>query len=49
MTVWMYYLTDGDSGYYRIKLFKTKEAAKNFLNGKGKDAYARITEIEVQE
>ncbi len=26
--VWMYYTTDGDSGYYRIKLFSSKAKAE---------------------
>lgn len=44
----MYYHTDGDSGYYAIKLFSSLEKA---LAWKKKDnsAYGGIDEIEVDE
>jgi hypothetical protein len=28
MTVWAYYETDGDAGWYSIELFRTKESAE---------------------
>lgn len=45
-TVWMYYSTDGDSGYYNIRLFRTQESAlayKISLN----DAYGNISSFKV--
>jgi len=47
MTVWMYYTTDGDSGYYRIKLFSTKVKAERYKIQEG-SAYGNIKEIEVE-
>jgi|GraSoiStandDraft_4_1057263.scaffolds.fasta_scaffold00110_55 hypothetical protein len=46
MTVWMYFHTDGDSGYYAIKLFTTRAKAEAWSKA-NPDAYARITEIKV--
>lgn len=46
MTVWMYYETDGDAGYYRIKLFKTEQLAEQYKKRKH-DAYGGIKRIEV--
>lgn len=42
MTVWMYYETDGDSGYYRIRLFSTQEKAEDWRR-KRNDAYGRVS------
>lgn len=46
MTVWMYYTTDGDSGYYSIKLFATQAAAEKYSK-KLNNAYGNITEVAV--
>lgn len=45
-TVWMYYQTDGDSGFYAIKLFSTKQKADDFYKKNG-SAYGAISEIVV--
>ncbi len=50
MTLWMFFRTDGDSGYYAIKLFRSKEKAQEWLRKKeNNDGYGNITEIEVTE
>jgi hypothetical protein len=47
LTVWMYYETDGDSGYYGIKLFATKQKADAYATQKG-DAYRNVASIKVE-
>jgi hypothetical protein len=50
MTVWMFYRTDGDSGYYAIKLFYTKAQAEAWLHlRENNDGYGNISEIEVSD
>jgi hypothetical protein len=46
MIVWMYYETDGDSGYYRIRLFDTEEKAKTFQKEHG-TAYGHVKHMMV--
>jgi ssDNA-binding Zn-finger/Zn-ribbon topoisomerase 1 len=46
--MFMYYETDGDSGYYNIKLFTSRLEAEKYHKAKG-DAYGHTTEIEVDE
>lgn len=43
MKVWMYFHTDGDSGYYAIQLFSTKAKAEAWKR-KDNDAYGGIQE-----
>ena len=47
MTIWMYYATDGDSGYYGIRLFKTKAAAEAYKRERN-DAYGLVKEMKVE-
>jgi hypothetical protein len=47
MTVWAYYETDGDAGWYSIELFRTKESAERHRR-KVDSAYGRISPLEVQ-
>ena len=47
MTIWMYYVTDGDSGYYGIRLFKTKAAAEAYKRQRN-DAYGLVKEMKVE-
>lgn len=47
MKVWMFYRTDGDSGYYAIKLFTTKQKAEAYLASR-QDGYSRIEEMVVE-
>lgn len=42
----MYYETDGDSGYYAIRLFSTKWKAEKYRD-KLDDAYGRVKSIEI--
>jgi hypothetical protein len=46
MTIWMYFETDGDAGYYGIRLFSTKEKAEAYRRKKH-DAYGGVEEITV--
>ena len=48
MKVWMYYETDGDSGYYNIELFITRAMA-NMHKKMKHSAYGKVEEIEVKE
>jgi hypothetical protein len=48
LKVWMYYQSDGDSGYYNIKLFYTKEQAEAYKS-KTRNAYGQIIATEVAE
>lgn len=47
MTIYMYYETDGDSGYYSIRLFTTEQKALNYKE-KMKSAYGHIKEMKVE-
>ena len=47
-TIWMYFETDGDSGYYHIKLFSTKEKAEVYKLEED-NAYGRIGEVTINE
>lgn len=47
LVVWMFYRTDGDSGYYGIKLFQTEAAARAYLAA-NHDGYSNIEEVEVR-
>ena len=47
MTVWMYYETDGDSGYYSIQLFSTEAKAEAYRKRK-QSAYGGVEQIVVQ-
>ena len=44
----MYYETDGDAGYYHVKLFCYKEQAQAYQKKRG-DSYGRVSEVEVDE
>ena len=44
--MWMYYETDGDSGFYGIELFSTELYANKYKEHKH-DPYGAIVEIEV--
>lgn len=44
--VWMYYETDGDSGYYRIKLFSTEKKAEAYKK-KINSAYGAVTSVMI--
>ena len=46
MTLWMYYETDGDSGYYAIKLFRTQSEAEKW-KARQKSAYGRTKQAIV--
>ncbi len=46
--MWMYYETDGDSGYYNIKIFRHEESAKEFHEAT-KNAYGNLTQIGFEE
>jgi hypothetical protein len=48
MDLWMYYETDGDSGYYNIKLFKSKKIAEDYKRSKN-DAYGQLDTIGVND
>lgn len=48
MKVWMYYETDGDAGYYAIKLFFTKTAAEKYKREKN-DAYGHVDSIFIKQ
>jgi len=43
----MYYVTDGDAGYYNIHLFSTAQKAKDYMQ-KRNNAYGNVQEIEVK-
>jgi hypothetical protein len=45
--VWMYYETDGDSGYYSIVLFTTKAAADRHHAQQRDKAYGKVKQVEV--
>jgi len=47
MKVWMYYETDGDSGFYSIKLFSTEKKAREYAKKKN-DSYGNIGELTVE-
>jgi tRNA(Ile2) C34 agmatinyltransferase TiaS len=47
MKIWMYYTTDGDSGYYNIKLFSVESLAIYHKEVEG-NSYGRIEEVEVE-
>lgn len=49
MIVWMYYETDGDSGYYGVRLFASETAAQRYRE-KQRDgqSYGRIKSVKVQ-
>lgn len=44
--MWIYYETDGDSGWYSVKLFSSQQFAMQYKNDKG-DAYGCVEEIPV--
>lgn len=46
MMVWMYYTTDGDSGYYRVKLFSSKRKAEAYLAAH-QHGYSHVDAVEV--
>ena len=50
MTVWMYFTTDGDAGYYRIALFTSRAKAEAWMKAcRERDgAYGRVEEIAVK-
>jgi hypothetical protein len=48
MTIWMYYETDGDSGYFNIKLFTNQNAAMRWKALKY-SGYGKVESIEVSE
>lgn len=48
MTLWIYYETDGDSGWYRVKLFHTKISADNYRKF-ADSAYGKVEQIDVQD
>jgi len=48
MILFMYYETDGDSGYYGIKLFSTMDKALAYKKFKN-NAYGRVTDVGVDE
>jgi len=45
--VWMYLETDGDSGYYAVRLFTTKAKAEAYKASRtdSERAYAQIKEV----
>lgn len=45
--LWMYYETDGDAGYYAVKLFMTKDKAERWKKHKH-SAYGRIDAVGVE-
>jgi hypothetical protein len=54
MQVWMYYETDGDSGYYAIRLFSSRKAAERYRKQLEQDtpveaAYGHIKPVEVRQ
>lgn len=48
MQIWMYYQTDGDSGYYHIRLFSTVDKALAYQKKKH-NAYSDICRITVDK
>lgn len=46
--MWVYYETDGDSGWYAVKLFSTQTFALQYKTEKD-NAYGNITEVQVDE
>lgn len=44
-TLWMYYETDGDAGYYGVTLFDNEEAAKAYKKAKH-SGYGNVDAIE---
>lgn len=48
MTVWVYYETDGDAGWYDIKLFQRRVDAESYKKLEN-SAYGKVEELPVQE
>ena len=46
MMIWMYFRTDGDCGYYAIRLFYKKKDAIAYMKSE-RSAYGNIEEIEI--
>lgn len=46
--VWMYYETDGDAGYYHIRLFSSKTRADAYKK-QVSSAYGEVDEIAVNQ
>jgi hypothetical protein len=47
-TVWVYYETDGDAGWYGVKLFPNKIDAERYKKLED-SAYGKIEEMRVEE
>jgi len=47
MNIWMYYETDGDSGYYGVRLFATEATAQRYREKQRGNAYGNIKSMEV--
>jgi len=48
MNIWMYYETDGDSGYYGVRLFATEATAQRYREKQRGNAYGHIKSMEVR-
>ena len=45
--LWIAYSTDGDSGWYKVRIFTTREEAEKYKKEKLQEGYGRVDEIEV--
>ncbi len=48
MKLWIYYETDGNSGWHWVKLFSSKEKAETYKKQKSDD-YGHVDEIQTEE
>lgn len=48
MTIWVYYETDGDSGWHSIKLFRTYEQAESYYKLKH-NAYGHVASMILED
>ena len=48
MILWAYFQTDGDAGWYHVRLFKTKDAAERYRSLQN-SAYGRVEQIMVED
>jgi hypothetical protein len=48
MTIWVYYETDGDAGWYAVNLFQTKQSAENWKKREN-SAYGNVEPMKVRE
>ena len=46
-TVWLYYETDGDSGYYHLQVFASEQKARAYQKSKN-SAYGNVREVGVR-